>query len=266
MNSPREIDTQLAEIYAPHSQHVATIETAQQKAKLAYVAKNPERKAELERTIEAARAALAELDKQAEPLEAIYRANPWTRFFLVPGGHLHSSRRCSSLRWNTTVYWLPEYSGKSEAEIVALAGEKAGTCCYPSAPVDRPSMLPVHVAEREAQAKERAEKKAARAAAAANAITVGTTTYKTQRAAENEISWQLDTMIGRRYMEAQDAEHRTYLDGLAAGNEAEARAIAAALAEQLEGYDAAAVLAKKFATKVKQYRKGGWAIPEDAAL
>lgn len=266
MNSPRDIDTQLAAIYAPTAGHIATIETAQKKAKLAYVAKNPERKAELEVTIKAARAALAELDKRAEPLEALYRANPWTRFFLVPGGHLHSSRRCSSLRWNTILYWLPEYSGKTEADIVALAGEKACTICYPSAPVDRPSMLPVHVAEREAAAAERAEKAAKSRAAAAAAITVGGTTYKTQRAAENEISWQLDTMIGRRYMDAQNDEHRAQLDELAAGNEAEARAIAAALAAQLEGYDAEAVLTRKFTTKAKQYRKGGWAIPEDGAL
>jgi hypothetical protein len=264
--TPSEIDTQLAEIYAPLSGARHAIHHAEDLLDRSYIRRDPKRVAGLEKTITDAKAAIAALDAKAEPLEAIYRANPWTRFFLVPGGHLHSSRLCSTLRWNTALYWLPEYSGQSEAEIVALAGEKACTVCYPSAPVDRPSMLPVHVAERAAQAKERAEKKAARAAAAANVITVGATTYKTQRAAENQISYELDNMVSRRYMEAQNAEHRTYLDGLAAEDEAEALTIAAALAQQVPGYDAAAVLNKKFTAKVKQYRKDGWAIPEDATL
>lgn len=266
MNSPREIDTKLAEIYAPHSHHTGIIEAAQKTAKLSYVAKDPKRQAKLAATIDAARAALADLDKQAEPLEAIYRANPWTRFFLVPGGHLHSSRRCSSLRWNTPVYWLPEYSGKTEAEIVGLAGEKACTICYPSAPVDRPSRLPVHVAERKAAAAEAAAKAETRRKAAAASITVGRTTYKTQRAAENEISRQIETMVSRRYQEAADAAHRTHLDNLAAEDKGAALAIADALAAQIEGYDAAGILAKKFATKAKEYRKHGWQIPADATF
>ncbi|MFK0005005.1 hypothetical protein [Paenarthrobacter sp. NPDC090522] len=266
MNSPREIDTALAAIYEPYTGHVATIEAAQQKAKLSHVTKSPKRQAELARIIEEARAALAALEAEAEPLEAIYRANPWTRFFLVPGGHLHRSRSCSSFRWTTPVYWLPEYSGKTEAEIVALAGEKACTICYPSAPVNRPSQLPVHVAERAAAAAEAKDKAAKRQAAAAATITVGKRIYKTARAAENDISRCIDTMVSRRYSEAADAAHRTHLDNLAAEDKGEALAIADALAEQIEGYDAPAVLAKKFATKAKEYRKYGWAIPADATF
>lgn len=266
MNTPREIDTKLSEIYAPLSEATAAIENANQRMKLAYIKRNPKRRTELEQTITAAQTAIAALDKKAEPLEAIYRANPWTRFFLVPGGHLHSSRRCGSLRWNTALYWLPEYSGKSEADIVALAGEKACTICYPSAPVDRPSQLPVHVAERKAAAAEAAAKAETRKSAASAAITVGKTTYKTQRAAENEISRHVDTMISRRYQDAADAEHRTHLDNLAAEDEAAAREITDALAAQIEGYDAAAILAKKFTTKAKEYRKYGWAIPADATF
>jgi hypothetical protein len=265
-STPREIDTKLSKIYEPLAGANHSIHHAETLLERAHIKRNPTRRAELEKTISDAKAAITALDKKAEPLEAVYRANPWTRFFLVPGGHLHSTRRCSSFRWNTAVYWLPEYSGKTEAEIVALAGERACTICYPTAPVDRPSMLPAHVAEREARAKEAAEKKAARAAAAANTITVGKTTYKTQRAAENEISHEIDSMISRRYQNAQDTEHRTHLDNLAAEDETAARAISAALAEQVDGYDAEAVLAKKFATKVKEYRRYGWAIPADASF
>lgn len=267
MNSPREIDTKLSEIYAPYSDLAVTIEAAQKKAKLPHVAKNPERVAELEATIEAARAARAELDAKAKPLEAIYLAELWTRFFLVPGGHLHSSRFCSSLRWTTPLYWLPEYSGKSEAEIVALAGEAACTICYPSAPVDRPSQLPVHVAERKAAAAEAKAKADERRTKESAAITVGRTTYKTQRAAENQIGWEIETMIGRRYQVAADAEHRAHLDNLATQDEEAARAIAEALAAQIEGYDAAAILAKKFAAKLKTYKGyDHYKIPTDAAF
>lgn len=266
-NQPHEIDTKLAAIYRPIGDLVTKIENARAQLKLSYVARSPERKAELESIVTQARAAIAILDETAEPLEAIFRAAPWSRFFLVDGGHLHRSRACSSLRWNTRIGWLPEYSGKSEAEIVELAGEACCTICYPSAPVNRPSMLPVHIAERTAAAAEAAEKASKRKATAAAAITVGKTTYKTQRAAENEIGWKVDCMIGSRYLTAADANHRARLDNNAAEDEAAARTIADALAAQIEGYDAAAILAKKFAAKLKTYRGyGHYEIPADAAF
>ncbi len=168
--TPRETDEALAAIYAPRSAILRKIEDAQERLILSYVAKSPERRAQLEQVVTDCRAALAALDTAAEPFQAIYRANPWTRFFLVPGGHLHRSMSCSSFRWNTRIFWLPEYSGKTEAEIVALAGEAACTICYPSAPVDRRSMLPVHIAERSERDAEAARKLAARNAKNAKAI------------------------------------------------------------------------------------------------
>lgn len=168
--TPRKTDEALAAIYVPRTGIIRKIEDAQERLKLAYVARNPERRAQLEQVVTDCRAALEALDAAAEPLQAIYQANPWTRFFLVPGGHLHSSTHCSSLRWSTPIGWLPEYSGKTEAEIVALAGEAACTICWPSAPVSRPSMLPVHVAERSERDAEAARKLAAKAAKNAKAI------------------------------------------------------------------------------------------------
>lgn len=266
-NQPQEIDTKLSKIYEPRSGAIAAIEHAARSLKLAYVKRNPARRTELEKTIEDAKTAIEVLDAKAEPFEAIYRANPWTRFFLVPGGHLHSSQRCSSFRWNTRVYWLPEYSGKSEAEIVALAGERACTICYPSAPVERPSMLPMHVKEREEAAAVAAEAAAKRKAAASATITVGTTTYKTQRAAENQIGWEIDSMISRRYQVARDAEHRAHLDNLAVENERAAVTIAHALFVQIQGYDPDAILAKKFTAKLKTYKGyDHYKIPADATF
>lgn len=60
----------------------------------------------------------------------------WSRFFLVPGGHIHSSMHCSTCYPTTEFGWLPELSGKSEAEAVAEQGALLCTVCYPSAPVE----------------------------------------------------------------------------------------------------------------------------------
>lgn len=115
------------------------------------------------------------------PLHAEYdRRGGWTRAYLVDNadGHVHNTTACPT--WNkgnyaTRYHWLTELSGKPETEIVELAGERACTMCYPTAPVDvlkRPSKLegPAQAAAREAAVK-RAEEKAARdAAKAAKAI------------------------------------------------------------------------------------------------
>ncbi|QJD50442.1 hypothetical protein SEA_CHRIS_40 [Mycobacterium phage Chris] len=66
--------------------------------------------------------------------EANYKG--WLRFFIVPGGHIHRSRACSSLRITTRIGWLPELSGETEAEAVAEHGAMLCTKCFPSAPVE----------------------------------------------------------------------------------------------------------------------------------
>ncbi|WNM69034.1 hypothetical protein SEA_TRIBLETROUBLE_93 [Mycobacterium Phage TribleTrouble] len=60
----------------------------------------------------------------------------WLRFFLVPGGHIHRSRGCSSLRITTRIGWLPNLSGETEADAVAEHGAMLCTKCFPSAPVE----------------------------------------------------------------------------------------------------------------------------------
>jgi hypothetical protein len=64
------------------------------------------------------------------------RRGGWTRAWAVVGGHIHSSRSCHTCFPTTRFQWLPQVSGMDEAEIVELAGERACTVCYPSAPVD----------------------------------------------------------------------------------------------------------------------------------
>lgn len=58
----------------------------------------------------------------------------WNRFFLVH--HIHSSMHCSSFRPTTRVGWLPQTSGLTEAEAVAIEGETLCTICFPTAPTE----------------------------------------------------------------------------------------------------------------------------------
>jgi hypothetical protein len=92
-------------------------------------------------------AKLAEIKKQSDEVDKEFiRRGGWTRAFIVRGndGHIHKDMHCRTCRITTQYGWLPEYSGKDEAEIVADAGDRACTVCYPSAPVDvlkRPSKI-----------------------------------------------------------------------------------------------------------------------------
>jgi hypothetical protein len=89
----------------------------------------------------ARRAELIETKAQIEAVERelneIYEAfGRWSRFFVVPGGHIHSSMDCHSCYPTTRFGWLPELSGLTEAEAVAEHGTILCSFCYPSAPVE----------------------------------------------------------------------------------------------------------------------------------
>lgn len=85
--------------------------------------------------------ALAALAEQTAPLnDEFERRGGWTRAFLVCGsdGHVHSSMHCSTCNrgdYRTKFQWMTEYSGADETSIVADAGWRACTICYPSAPL-----------------------------------------------------------------------------------------------------------------------------------
>lgn len=93
----------------------------------------------IRRTVEilaTCRAALVDLAEQMEKLEKSYTG--WSRFFLVTSskGHIHSSMSCSTCRVTTTYGWLPELSGRTEADCVAEFGPALCSVCFPSAPVE----------------------------------------------------------------------------------------------------------------------------------
>lgn len=114
-------------------------------------------------------AALAELESRAEairgqlaPLTARYERERWSRFYLVPGGHIHSSMYCSTCnkvtskrgtytQSMTNFVWLTELSGSTEAEAVEAQGALLCTVCYPSAPIHWTNALELAAAAKAAE-------------------------------------------------------------------------------------------------------------------
>lgn len=105
-----------------------------------------------------------------QPLDEEYeRRGRWNRAFLVTNaqGHVHKSMHCSTTYPTTQYHWVTEFSDHSEEEIVAAAGERACTVCYPSAPVGVKGtrMFTPDEQEKQRAREEREAKKAAREAA-----------------------------------------------------------------------------------------------------
>jgi hypothetical protein len=121
--TPLQIDTQLAELFAEMARADSARDAALTLAHRAAGDKQVRgygRRAAWGMTDEAAIAAIAELDTdladiarrdleravarmaaaeaQAEPLHAEYARRPWSRFFSVPGGHIHKDNRLSCNR------------------------------------------------------------------------------------------------------------------------------------------------------------------------
>lgn len=105
-----------------------------------------------------ARKAIANLAEAASLIEDIknrgnahraeYARRPWSRAFLAitnGAGHVHSSMDCSTCNngINRTMFgWQPQYSGADQATIIADAGYRACTVCFPDAPVGDAKSLP----------------------------------------------------------------------------------------------------------------------------
>lgn len=86
--------------------------------------------------LDTAREHTARVQVDIDPLEAEHARRGWYRFFLVQGGHIHSSMGCSTCYPTTQFGWLPELSGLSEADAVEAYGPLLCSVCFPFAPVE----------------------------------------------------------------------------------------------------------------------------------
>ncbi len=128
-------------------------------------------------------ATMDELFAEAHPYDAEYtRRGGWNRVYLATsnGGHAHNGTECSTCHHGesrTGFAWLVRYSGKPESEIVADAGQRACTTCYPSAPIStlgRPTKMFTPDEEEAAKAREAREVERARKAADADTKSITT--------------------------------------------------------------------------------------------
>ncbi|MBF4459385.1 hypothetical protein [Pseudoclavibacter sp. VKM Ac-2867] len=247
--TPFDVDTELNEVLgglsaAEQMKAVALRQLTvvqQSDERLRYGMTRAQRLEEAQAKVEEARALIEPLRAQMDSIDEEHaRRGRWPRAFVVPQGHVHSSLGCTTCYPTTRFQLLPEYSGKTEDELVEDAGDRACTVCLPSAPVDRPTKMELPEERqareaRQAQTQERDEKKLA---AAAKAITtpdgeplkVGgwasrwPTTIKTERAAMTEAKSQLGSVGTVLYIAGKDdcsAEHRTKMLAHAEGHGAD---------------------------------------------
>jgi hypothetical protein len=135
--------------------------------------------------------------------EEFDRRGGWTRAWLVDnqGGHVHRSMDCSTCFPTTRFGWLPQVSGLDEDEIVAQAGERACTVCYPSAPAEvlnNPSALelPKRREERlarEAEAAKRNEAKVAKSLSLDGSVV--------------KVRWDHETEVWNSWKNTMDVRH-----------------------------------------------------------
>ena len=162
----RETDTALAAL---------TNELWTVRDRRATAAKYADKYADYAAEVVASDARIAEIKAEIVGLELIWEANGrWSRAFVVPLGHVHSTMSCHTCFPTTRFWWNTDYSAATEAQIVEAAGDRACTICFPSAPVDRPSTMftPDEIAAKAdqiAKATLKAERAAAKAAKAPTA-------------------------------------------------------------------------------------------------
>lgn len=134
--TPVEIDQAIAEIEQRRYAALDQAKAAKRRLRSTMALRNPVA-ADVDYhqgQIEKFNAEATQISAEREPYDAEFtRRGGWTRFFHVE--HLHTSTWCPSFRPTTRIGWLPEYSGRSEAEMIDAAGDMVCTKCVPDAPV-----------------------------------------------------------------------------------------------------------------------------------
>jgi hypothetical protein len=260
--TPVEIDTELAEIYVRAYQAedgVAQIANWLKSAKDAlarkvagerfYSSATPEYVVELEAKLAVARDTASATWALTAPYDAEYvRRGRWTRVYLVDnnGGHVHRTMSCDTCFPSTRFVWLPEYSGRPDAEVIADAGALTCLTCFGGIRdeilhergVD-PTAARTKI-EAPARRAARLEREAAKAARDAKAAKAGILDAET--GGELRVAWLGGTEVLRTLRTA-----RTWLtdqyDWKSNVNAADVARVVAATAKK-EGKDAATVIAE----------------------
>lgn len=178
-----------------------------------------------------------ELGRNVDTLEGVYEMYRWNRAFIVSGGHVHRVQQgCPGFKYGTVAYLVPECSALTEDEIVELAGERACTHCYPSAPLSalqQASKLFAH--DEQAKAERAAEREAKRSAKEAAKLTV--TLPRGEYGDGKPKEKTFGTVRGARNEASQVWKSAVYYPGSSKGYVENFRALVDAIAER-EGVDA----------------------------
>lgn len=112
---------------------------------------------------------LDQIEKRGNELDAVYRANPWTRYYpsvTSSNPHIHRSTSCRTLHYDTQMTWATQLSGMDVADAVETYDEALCSVCFPDAPVALHNYVSrksqAEQAQRAAEKNERDAKKAAK--------------------------------------------------------------------------------------------------------
>ncbi len=124
--TPREVDAHYVEQMLARDDAVVTIARLEQ---LFWRTERQERK--LADVIGRREAAFAE----CRAVDEAYRARGgWSRFLIVPDGHVHRGHGCSTLYPTTERRFVPQFSGMTDDQLIEATGCTACTVCFPDAP------------------------------------------------------------------------------------------------------------------------------------
>lgn len=116
--SPIDVDTRIVALWESRSRKATLIARAQPGTDCAAIAGE-----------------LDAVDVELRELNAVHDAQGWSRFWLVPGGHIHSSG-CSTCSPTTRLVLVAELSGTNLETAVNTLGPLLCTVCFPDAPVE----------------------------------------------------------------------------------------------------------------------------------
>lgn len=141
-----EVDTRIADLFAAYAQQLGFLDNQRryEKNNRARMDARPDSTVRVRQHADSLRSLENQEARTAEAAAAYHDAETaeyegWSRFFVVPGGHIHSTMHCSTCNKNgkrTRFGWVPELSGLTETEAVAEFGPALCSVCFASAPVE----------------------------------------------------------------------------------------------------------------------------------